>query len=80
MELMALKLSTMLAAEKGIHNIPIFGYSMVIVNWMKGTSILENYVLKPILDENKLSCVLFLTTFLFFHTFREGIWLGVQLV
>ena len=69
-ELMALDLSTMLAAEKRIQNIPIFGYSVVILNWMKGTSILENYLLKPIFEENKPSCVIFLKTFCF-HTFRK---------
>ena len=63
-DIMALNLSTMVVVEKGIQNILIFGYSVVIMNWMKGTSILENYLLKPIFEENNLYCVIFLTTFL----------------
>jgi ribonuclease HI len=51
-ELMALKLTLVLVAEKGVTKIQIFEDSLVVINWSPGgVNILEKKLLRPIFEE-----------------------------
>jgi ribonuclease HI len=50
-ELMVLKLSLILAAERGVSCLQVFGDSLLVRNWMNGRNQLKNFLLQPVLDE-----------------------------
>jgi hypothetical protein len=47
-ELTALKLVPIPALEKGISQIQVLGDSLLVIQWMKGDSILRNFMLQPL--------------------------------
>jgi hypothetical protein len=50
-ELIALKLSLRLAADKGAQKVQVFGDFQLVINWMKGSYQCEDFLLQPILNE-----------------------------
>lgn len=69
-ELLTLYMLLIFAHENGDQRIQIFGYSMVIINWINQTQQCHNIYLNPILDE----AAQLKTTFnqiSFTHIFRE---------
>lgn len=69
-ELMALKLSLILAAERGVSRLQVFGDSLLVRNWMNGRNQLENLLLQPVLDE-LLAIKSSLTEVTLKHIYRE---------
>jgi hypothetical protein len=51
-ELMAFHVSLLLALEKGVKNLPVFGGdSLLVIKWVKKEIVLINYLLQPMLGE-----------------------------
>jgi ribonuclease HI len=50
-ELLALKLVLLLALEKGISHIQIYGDSLLVIQWMKGDFSLHNFTLQPLFQD-----------------------------
>nr|QHR87972.1 hypothetical protein Q903MT_gene1984 [Picea sitchensis] len=67
---MALKLSLILAAERGVSRLQVFGDSLLVINWMNGRNQLENLLLQPVLDE-LLAIKSSLTEVTLKHIYRE---------
>jgi hypothetical protein len=67
---MDLNLLLILAKEKYIQRINIFGDSMFAINFMNGTHILQNYTLQPIFEETKQDSSSF-THISFTHVYKN---------
>jgi hypothetical protein len=60
----------MLAAENYAQTIQIFGYYIVVVNWMNGINKLYNLTLKPIFEKVELAKTTYNNIY-FHHVLRE---------
>jgi ribonuclease HI len=69
-EIMALYLVLLLAFEKNIRKLNIYGDSMFSIQVMKGTHILTSYRLLPLLEEIKI-CSAYFTDISFTHVYRN---------
>jgi len=69
-EILALKLLLLLVYEKGIRSIQVFGDSLLIINWLRGSCKMEKYLLRPIFDAVQ-SIKSSFNIISFQHVFRE---------
>lgn len=69
-ELMALYLLLLLALEKNINQLNIYGDSMFVTQVMKGTHFLRSYTLVPLLEEIKICSAEFMHIS-FTHVYRN---------
>jgi ribonuclease HI len=69
-EFMALKITLMLVVEYGAIKLQVFGDSLMVINWMLGVCVVENFLLRPIYEELQRLKYLF-TTLSFSHVYRE---------
>jgi ribonuclease HI len=70
-KLMALKLSLILAAERGVSCLQVFSDSLLAINWLNEVDCLENFLLQPVRDEI-LAIKSSFVSLSFQHVYREG--------
>jgi hypothetical protein len=68
--LLYLKLLLLLAKERNISHLHIYGDSQLVINWMTGVYSMQNYSLQPLFQNIKSYCEHF-SHITFDHVFRE---------
>jgi ribonuclease HI len=69
-ELMALRLTLLLAVEKDVNKLRIFGDSLLVIKSVKQEYVLRNFILQPVL-EKVLRLMQAIAQISFHHIFRE---------
>jgi ribonuclease HI len=69
-EFMAIKLLILLAKERGISHLNIYGDSMLVINCVNGTQTLHKYTLQPLMDDVK-RLLTFFSHISFTHVYRN---------